>query len=105
MIYREGVDWANIPPRRDVFPRHAVTLEDYCDHIDHVCQMAGNSLHSAIGGDTDGQGGTDGAPYEVDTVSDYQIVAEILDRRGYKQEDIENVMFGNWQRFFEKWLP
>ena len=105
MIYREGVDWANIPPRRDVFAPEAVTLEDYCDHIDHVCQMAGNSLHSAIGGDTDGQGGADGAPYEVDTVSDYQKVAEILDRRGYKQEDIENVMFRNWQRFFEKWLP
>ena len=104
MIYREGVDWANIPDRRDVFPLDAVTLEDYCDHIDHVCQMAGNSFHSAIGGDTDGQGGADGAPYEVDTVSDYQKVAEILDRRGYKQEDIENVMYRNWQRFFEKWL-
>ncbi len=105
MLYREGVDWANIPPRRDVFPLEAVTLEDYCDHVDHVCQMAGNSLHSAIGGDTDGQGGADGAPYEVDTVSDYRKVAEILDRRGYSQEDVENVMYRNWQRFFEKWLP
>ena len=105
MLYREGVDWANIPPRRDVFPESAVTLEDYCDHIDHVCQMAGNSLHSAIGGDTDGQGGADGAPYEVDTVADYQKVAEILDGRGYKQDDIENIMFRNWQRFFETWLP
>jgi membrane dipeptidase len=105
MLYRKGVDWANIPPRRDVFPESAVTLEDYCDHIDHVCQMAGNSLHSAIGGDTDGQGGADGAPYEVDTVADYQKVAEILDGRGYKQDDIENIMFRNWQRFFEKWLP
>ena len=105
MMYREGVDWANIPPRRDVFPQTAVTLEDYCDHIDHVSQMAGNTLHSAIGGDTDGQGGADGAPYEVDTVADYQKVAEVLDRRGYKQEDIENVMYRNWQRFLEKWLP
>ena len=102
MIYREGVDWANIPDRREVFPVEAVTLEDYCDHIDYVCQMAGNSFHSAIGGDTDGQGGADGAPYEVDTVSDYQKVADILDRRGYKQEDVENVMYRNWQRFFEK---
>jgi membrane dipeptidase len=67
--------------------------------------MAGDSLHSAIGGDTDGQGGAEGAPYEVDTVSDYQKVAEIMDQRGYKQEDIENVMYRNWQRFFEQWLP
>ena len=105
MLYREGVDWANIPPRRDVFPADAVTLEDYCDHIDHVCQMAGSSLHSAIGGDTDGQGGADGAPYEVDTVADYQKVADVLDRRGYAQADIENIMYRNWQRFFEEWLP
>ena len=105
MLCREGVDWANIPPRRDVFPADAVTLEDYCDHIDHVCQMAGNSLHSAIGGDTDGQGGADGAPYEVDTIADYQKVADVLDRRGYAQADIENIMYRNWQRFFEEWLP
>ena len=105
MLYREGVDWANIPPRRDVFSLSTVTLEDYCDHIDHVCQMAGNTLHSAIGGDTDGQGGSDGAPYEVDTVDDYQKVADVLDKRGYSQSDIENVMYRNWQRFFDKWLP
>ena len=105
MIYKGGVDWANIPPRRDVFGVEEVTLEDYCDHIDHVSQIAGNTLHSAIGGDTDGQGGSDGAPYEIDTVSDYQKVADILDKRGYNQEDIENVMYKNWQRFFEKWLP
>ena len=104
MMYREGVDWANIPPRRDVFPETAVTLEDYVDHIDHVSQIAGNTLHSAIGGDTDGQGGAQGAPHEVDTIADYQKIAEVMDRRGYKQKDIENVMYRNWQRFFEKWL-
>ena len=32
-------------------------------------------------------------------------VAEVLDRRGYKTEDVENVMYRNWQRFFERWLP
>ena len=65
----------------------------------------GRELHSAIGGDTDGQGGADGAPYEVDTIADYQKVADVLDRRGYAQADIENIMYRNWQRFFEEWLP
>ena len=82
-----------------------MTLENYVDHIDHVCQLAGNSLHSAIGGDTDGQGGTENAPLEIDTVADYQRVADVMARRGYKQEDIENVMYRNWQRFFETSLP
>ena len=55
MSYKPGVDWANIPDRRSVYPREAVTLEDLVDHIDYVCQVAGNSLHAGIGGDTDGQ--------------------------------------------------
>ena len=107
MLYAEGnIDWGGeIPSRRSRFPREAVTLEHLVDHIDHVCQLAGNSEHAAIGGDTDGQGGKDGAPYEVDTVADYQKVAEVLENRGYAQPDIANVMYRNWQRFYEKWLP
>ena len=100
------LDWGgDIPPRRDVFPSELITLEDYADHVDHVCQLAGNSHHAAIGGDTDGQGGADGAPHDVDTVADYQKLADVLVRRGYTHEDIENVMYRNWQRFFERWLP
>ncbi|MDE2667713.1 MAG: membrane dipeptidase [Acidobacteriota bacterium] len=106
MLYRPGLDWGGpIPPRRSVYSKEAVTLEDYCDHIDHVCQLAGNSRHAAIGGDTDGQGGSGGAPAEIDTVADYRKVAEVLERRGYSTEAIENVMHRNWQRFFETHLP
>ena len=104
MLWRTGIDWAKIPAKRP-FTKEDVTLDDYADHIDHISQLAGNSLHSAIGGDTDGQGGTPGAPMEIDTVADYQKIADVLEGRGYKQEDIENVMYRNWQRFFEKWLP
>ena len=94
-----------IPNPRDLFPREAVTLEDFADHIDHVCQLAGNSRHTAIGADTDGQGGREAAPLEIDTVADYQKVAEVLERRGHGSNDIENIMYRNWQRFFETWLP
>jgi len=106
MLYKPGLDWgAKIPPRRSVFPREAVTLEDLVDHIDHICKLAGNSLHAAIGGDTDGQGGSGGAPLGIDTVADYPKVADVMSRRGYSIEDVENVMYRNWQRFFGKWLP
>ena len=99
-------DWAETStPRREVFAREEITLEDFADHIDHVNQLAGDSLHSAVGGDTDGQGGADGAPYGVDTVADYRKLAYVLAERGYSQDDIDNVMYRNWQRFFEKWLP
>ena len=105
MIYPKGTAWDDIKPRREVFAAEEVTLEHLANHIDYVCQLAGNTLHAAIGGDTDGQGGADGAPYEVDTVTDYQKVADVLERRGYSDEDLDNVMHRNWQRFYEKWLP
>ena len=101
------IDWADTgaTTRRSVYPREAITLNDLVDHMDHVNQLAGNSLHSSIGGDTDGQGGTDGAPADVDTVADYQKVGDILAERGYSDADVDNMMYGNWKRFFEKWLP
>ena len=107
MLYPGGdLDWsAEIPARRDRFPRDAVTLNHLVDHIDHVCQLAGNTEHAAIGADTDGQSGKDGAPHEIDTVADYQKVAAVLEKRGFACEDIDNIMYRNWQRFFEKWLP
>lgn len=108
MLYAEKeIDWANTRAftRRSVFPRHAVTLENLADHIDHVCQLAGNAQHAAIGGDTDGQGGVDGAPGDVDTVVDYQKLTGILEHRGYSPDDIAAVMYRNWQRFYERWLP
>ena len=106
MLYRPGLNWGGpIPPRRSVYSKEAVTLEDYCDHVDHICQLAGNSRHAAIGGDTDGQGGSGGAPAEIDTVADYQEVARVLEQRGYSSKAIEDVMVRNWQRFFETHLP
>jgi membrane dipeptidase len=108
MLYPDGnLDWDAhpYPTRRSRFPREAVTLEHVANQIDHVCQLAGNAHHAAIGGDTDGQGGRDGAPFEIDTVADYQKVTAVLERRGYAIEAIANIMHGNWQRFYETWLP
>ncbi|MBN4074231.1 membrane dipeptidase [bacterium AH-315-D21] len=100
-------DWSHRTPqsRSDLFKPEDVTLEDVVDHIEHVCELAGDTLHSAIGGDTDGQGGAIGAPYDVDTVADYQKISVILGERGWNTADIENVMWRNWQRYFEEFLP
>ena len=104
MLWTKGVDWANIPSRRP-FSKEEVTLERIIDNIDHVSQLAGNTLYSAIGGDTDGQSGAIGAPKEVDTIHDYLKIADLMERRGYKQNDIDNIMWKNWDRFFEAHLP
>ena len=100
-------DWSGKTPqsRSDLFNPEDVTLEDVADHIEHVCELAGNTLHASIGGDTDGQGGAIGAPHDVDTVADYQNMTQVLGERGWNSGDIENIMWRNWKRYFEEFLP
>jgi membrane dipeptidase len=81
-----------------------VGLEAVINHIDHVCQLAGNARHAALGSDLDGGFGTEQTPRDLDTIADLQRVPELLRRRGYRQEDIEGICYGNWIRFFrEAW--
>jgi membrane dipeptidase len=78
-----------------------VTLEIMVDNIDHVCQLAGNSLHVGVGSDLDGGYGTEQGPYDLDTIADIQKVPALLKKRGYNEEDIENIMNRNYIRFLE----
>jgi membrane dipeptidase len=83
-------------------PKEAnVTLETFVDHIDHVCQLAGNAHHVAIGTDLDGGFGTEQTPHDLDTIADLQKVPAILRKRGYSDADLKAIMHGNWVRFFQ----
>ena len=75
------------------------SLEVLADHLDHICQIAGNSLHIGIGSDLDGAFGTEQCPYDLDTISDLQTIPDILRKRGYSDDDVNNVMHANWLRF------
>ena len=79
-------------------------LEVLVDHMDHICQLAGNADHIGIGSDLDGAFGKEQCPYDVDTIADLQNLEAILAKRGYKKEDIEKVMHGNWIRFLRTHL-
>lgn len=82
-----------------------VTLDLVVNNIDHICQLAGNSLHAAIGSDLDGAFGREQSPHDIDTIADLQKVPGILRDRGYNENDIINIMSGNWLRFLDKNLP
>jgi membrane dipeptidase len=83
-----------------------VKLEAMIDHIDRVCQLAGNAKHAAIGTDLDGGFGKEQSPADLDTIADLQRVPDLLRKRGYKEEGIVGIMYGNWVRFFqEAWSP
>jgi membrane dipeptidase len=78
-----------------------VPLEKICDHIDRVCQLAGNARHAAIGTDLDGGFGREQSPGDLDTIADLQRIPSYLKKRGYSDADIEGIMHANWLRFFK----
>jgi membrane dipeptidase len=74
-------------------------LEKIVDHYDHICQIAGNALHIGIGTDLDGGYGREQCPYDLETIADLQRLPSLFYNRGYSNEDVENIMYGNWLRF------
>jgi membrane dipeptidase len=89
---------------RGVTQPEVVGLEAVVDHIDRVCQIAGNARHAALGSDLDGGFGTEQTPRDLDTIADLRRIPELLGRRGYTAQDVENICHENWVRFFrEAW--
>lgn len=77
-------------------------LDKLIDHMDHICQIAGNANHIGIGSDLDGAFGKEQSPMDIETIADLQKIPGLLKKRGYSAQDIENVMHGNWLRFLGK---
>ncbi len=98
--------WMLLPGwKRGQSSREEVPLEAVADHIDHICQLAGNWRHVAIGSDLDGGFGTEQTPLGLDRISDLHKLDGILQRRGYSNEAIDDVFHGNWLQFFRRGLP
>ena len=79
-----------------------VSLSNIVDHIDHVCELAGNSCQAAIGSDLDGGFGREQSPHDLDTIADEQKIIGVLAERGYSDDDICNIMYVNWLRLFRQ---
>lgn len=93
------VDWTNTDDRQQV------TLRTLAAHIDHICQIAGDARHAALGTDFDGGFGWPAVPYEIDTIADLQKLVPVLAEYGYSPESIGDIFSGNWRRHLERTLP
>jgi membrane dipeptidase len=79
--------------------RAGVTLETVVNHIDHICQIAGNAQHCGIGSDLDGAFGREQCPSDLDTIADLSRLPGLLAARGYSRDDVEGIACGNFVRF------
>ena len=99
--------WMMIPDwvRGKTTPQGAgLKLERLIDHIDRVCQLAGNARHSGIGSDLDGAFGREQTPVDMETIADLPRLAAMLAARGYDDASIGLILHGNFVRFLrEAW--
>lgn len=79
-----------------------VTLDQMIQNIDHICQLSGNSQHVGIGTDLDGAFGKEQSPSDLDTIADLQKIPSMLAKRGYSEEDIQNIMNKNFIKFLQR---
>ncbi|HWQ47155.1 MAG TPA: membrane dipeptidase [Longilinea sp.] len=93
------LNWKNTDSRDNV------PLALIADQIDHICQIAGDAKHAAIGTDFDGGFGWPNIPAELDTIADMPKLIPILQARGYNDDDIAAIFHGNWERTLERSLP
>jgi membrane dipeptidase len=91
--------------RRGETDRGVVSIDAAADHVDHICQLAGNADHVALGTDLDGGFGTEQTPVGLDTIADLQKLDGIFAARGYDEGTINKVFHGNWLRYFREHLP
>ncbi|MCA9212751.1 MAG: dipeptidase [Planctomycetales bacterium] len=85
--------------------RSVVHLSAVVDHARHICDLAGNCDHVAIGSDLDGGFGTEQTPTGLDSIADLQTLPAMFAAKGFSEDDIDKIFFGNWQRFFTEHLP
>lgn len=79
-----------------------VSLSTMIDHLDHICQLAGNADHVGIGTDLDGGFGKEQCPWDIETIADLQKLNALLANRGYSASDIEKILSSNFLEFLRR---
>ena len=92
--------WVRGETSADLVPMSALA-----DHVDHICQLAGNAHQVAVGSDLDGGFGSDQTPRELSSIADLGRLAPILAERGYSADQVAGVLADNALRFLTTHLP
>ncbi len=76
-------------------------LDHAIDHIDHIVRVGGIET-AAIGSDFDGYRETEGSV--LADASEFPLLGRALAARGYSREDIEKILWRNWERVIHEIL-
>ncbi len=82
-----------------------VTFDRLADHVDHICDIAGNASHVGIGSDLDGAFGREQTVSDLSTIADVTTLLDRLRARGYPESDVAAIAHGNFVRFLRQHLP
>jgi membrane dipeptidase len=85
--------------------RENVPLDMTLAHVEHICELAGNTQHVGLGSDYDGGFGLEAVPAEVDSLADLQKLAPGLILRGFTAADSRAFFADNWIRILQEHLP
>ncbi len=89
-------------------PHHgkaALGLDVLVRHIEHICEVAGGVRHVGLGTDLDGGFGREAIPAELDSCVDLPLIGVALLAAGWRSEEVEAVLGGNWLRWLAQSLP
>ncbi len=79
-------------------PIESGDIYDVADHIEHIIKVAGIE-HVGLGSDFDG---IDKAPKQLEDVSKYPVITQVLLDRGYSTKQIHQLMSGNILRVMRR---
>ncbi len=84
--------------------KRRANLSDMVDHINRVCDLAGDAKHVGIGTDMDGGLGREQIPQEFTTIADLPKLGIALQDAGFDANAVDDMMFNNWYTFFSTHL-
>lgn len=91
--------------RQNGADKKAVTFATVIQHMQHICDLAGDATHCGFGTDFDGGFGMEATPHEIDTAADLAKFADALSTAGFNDTEVRGIMGGNWLRILERGLP
>ena len=101
---RDGVIGINFYDRFLIPPtehgKRRANLGDVVAHLKHMCDVIGDARHVGIGTDMDGGLGRDQIPVEIQSSADLPRIADALNKGGFDDSAVNNILGQNWIRFF-----